>query len=186
MDERELFLRTLDDLEEKAVGTDEYEATRAAGLLRQLLMDGGALVHRVNTDHRLKLSFEVADHPRFDAAVAQDRPVFRLVLDGLYPPSSLPGSRVQELNIDGWLAFAAGEFRGTEFSVRDVIRYMSHVAGGVHTGKPKSEVDRHFKAIDGVVQINGLSGVARTVKGIMRVTLAGLAPLKEAVKASTP
>jgi hypothetical protein len=183
MDRRVLFVRTLDQLLEGADRADEYVATRAAGLLRQLLLDGQPLVHTVNRQHRLKLRFTVTDHPLFQQAIEAHQPVIRLVLDGVFPETAPPGYRSRTLSLDDWLAHPAGSYRGTEFSFGNVIRYLANVAGGVHAGNPTSQADSGLAAIAEVLRVQGMSGVARTIRGIVRVTLAGLQPLREAVKA---
>lgn len=182
MDRRVLFVRTLDQLSEQADRADEYVATRAAGLLRQLLLDGQPLVHTVNRQHRLKLRFTVTDHPLLQKAMEADGPVVRLVLDGVFPGTAPPGYRSRDLSLDDWLAHSAGSYRGGGFSVADVIRYLANVAGGVHAGTPTSQVDEGLAAIGGIVRVQGMSGVARTIRGIARVTQAGLMPLRVAVE----
>ena len=55
----ELFVRTIDDLEERAGTTDEYELL-AAALLRKLLLDRPPLMDQVNRTRRLPISFRIA------------------------------------------------------------------------------------------------------------------------------
>jgi hypothetical protein len=182
MDRRVLFLRTMDDLLDGVDRADEYVATRTAGLVRQLLLDGQPLVHAVNRAHRLKLLFTVTDHPVFQRAVEQLQPTVRLVLDGVYPGTAPPGYRSRSLNLDRWLSHPAGSYRGVEVTVADIVRYLANVAGGVHAGEPSSEADEGLRAIAQILRVQGMSGVARTMRGISRVTLSGLQPLREAVE----
>jgi hypothetical protein len=48
--EDELFSNILTDLEELANKGDDYSMLRAAALLRQLLLDSPALIHKVTDD----------------------------------------------------------------------------------------------------------------------------------------
>jgi len=182
MDRRVLFVRTLDQLGEGADTADEYVATRSAGLLRQLLLDAQPLVHALNREHHLKLRFTVTDHPLLRKAVEDDKPVVRLVMDGVFPETAPPGYGLRTLSLDDWLAHSAGSYRGAEFSVADVIRYLANVAGGIHAGIPTADTDHGLVALAGILTVQGMSGVARTIRGIVRVTLAGLQPLREAVE----
>ncbi len=47
MENRQLFLRVLRDLEERLQSNDEYDVLNIARLLRQLLLDGTALIHEI-------------------------------------------------------------------------------------------------------------------------------------------
>jgi hypothetical protein len=53
------FLETVIDLDLKAATGGSYQVTRAAGLLRQLLLDHEPLVHLVNRQHRVRIAFDV-------------------------------------------------------------------------------------------------------------------------------
>lgn len=63
MDEIEaLYLSTIEDIQEKSTRGDRYQIIRASGLLRHLLIDDTALIHKVNRKYRVKISFSVIDH----------------------------------------------------------------------------------------------------------------------------
>jgi len=96
MENRQLFLRVLMDLEERLQSNDEYDVLNIARLLRQLLLDGSALVHEIvrnqpvpllagspNVPIPPTLQFEILDYP-----LPTPRPDFWwAILDGLEPHS---------------------------------------------------------------------------------------------------
>ena len=60
MDDRKLFLATIDDLGRLLGVGDDYAMLRASAMLRQLLLDGRlSLVHKVNARHRLRIRYPV-------------------------------------------------------------------------------------------------------------------------------
>ena len=61
MNTEELFLRTIEDLEESISSTDSYTVLQASALLRKLLLDDYPLVDQVNQTYKLKIKFEIID-----------------------------------------------------------------------------------------------------------------------------
>ena len=59
MNRERLFIRTIEDLDNKLNSTDDYEILMIAGLLRKLLLDGGALLDQINSRMGLKIRFVV-------------------------------------------------------------------------------------------------------------------------------
>jgi hypothetical protein len=58
VDRDRLFLETLRDLEARSAGgATEYEVLRSAVLLRQLLLDQSPLLHQVNRDRKIPITF---------------------------------------------------------------------------------------------------------------------------------
>ena len=55
MKKEQLFIRTIEDLDNKLNSTDDYEILMIAGLLRKLLLDGGALLDQINSRIGLKI-----------------------------------------------------------------------------------------------------------------------------------
>ena len=90
MDVDELFLRTLDDLEQRTKTDDEYEILMSASLLRKLLIDGMPLMDQVNTTHRLKIRFSMNGESPFERAVLELKPTYWSLEDGIAPDANEP------------------------------------------------------------------------------------------------
>jgi hypothetical protein len=58
-DHEKLLLNTLDDLKGRVDKGDNYNLIRAAGLIRQLLIDENPLIDLVNKNYKLKILFRV-------------------------------------------------------------------------------------------------------------------------------
>jgi len=178
-----LFLETLTELRRRlAAINDEYELVMASGLLRKLLLDGEPLVHQLNRGLRLQLRFPIATTDAFDAALMRYHPVFDLSPEGLSPKFNLlPSAVTKQVDLDTFLAQRAAAIQGREVSVKDLIRQVSHIEGGVHAGTARTEIERLLAAASESVRINGVTMTAATIRGIGLVVLDGLAPLEAAV-----
>lgn len=106
MDSRLLFLSTLEDLESRLQDPEgEYKMLRAAGLLRQLILENPPLMATVNKVHGIKLKFRVTRHPARLGFVIDDRGVahtmprgtMSFILDGI-DPERFPEYPVEELD----------------------------------------------------------------------------------------
>lgn len=124
----ELFLFTLEDLEERAaLGSGEYSALNMAWLLRKLLLDDPPLVHAVNRHRRHKLRFCVTDltpDPDIDGWALND--VF-------HPDGKWPDHATVDLTWDQFLARTVLVAHGEHVSVHDLIDFLAHNYGAVHT-----------------------------------------------------
>lgn len=180
MDPRVLFLRTLEDLEERIQpGRDEYDLLMVAALLRKLLLDAEPLVVRVNRTHRLRLRFRA--NKRFPPQ--NPTPMIWSVQDGFDPDTGVPGlANPVDVKIDELLQLPVAYVEGHLIRVGSLIRYLSHVAGAVHAGRPENDLEEAIQRFAVTVQIGGpMSAPVRSLMAIGRVVLAGLAPLREAV-----
>lgn len=177
--DEEFFIRTLEDVDRKAISGEPYELVRAAGLLRQLLLDGQPLVHVVNRAHRLRLEFETLPFRPPEQLGA--RIVWRNI-----DRSSLTSANTRAHSLDQLLAVPCFyQADGVTGTVGDVIRACAHVHGGVHRGRPRNDVERAIVELDnaGAVGPEGPPGIA-AVRGICRVVLTGLVPLALAIEAA--
>lgn len=180
MNPEELYLETIADLEKKLADGSPYAVIRAAGLLRQLLLDGGqSLVDKVNRTHRLKIGFAV------------QRPFFLPVANfQVWNPSARPvpglpymGKPPLQLDRDQFLGhqFAAGQ--GVAFSVRDMIVFCANVAGGVHHGAAKTPKEQLLAEMhQETAPEQAVSGLIFGVAGIVEVVVDSLIPLTDAVR----
>jgi hypothetical protein len=136
-----LFIETLADFRRRAQrGVSEYEVVMVAALLRKLLLDSPTLVDLVNRQRREKIEYVVNGRPPVWKILNEPPPVAYAVEDGLDepPPFGVPVA----LDRSGLLAHVVLAHRGSEITVRDLIRYVAHSAGGVHFGPPKTEAEK--------------------------------------------
>ena len=94
MDREKLFIRTLDELQEKLASGDEYEILTASGLIRKLLFDEYKLADQVN-QRRVKFRFRFTDTSQgFSASMIAMKPDFWSIVDGLDPECLITNGEV--------------------------------------------------------------------------------------------
>jgi hypothetical protein len=70
---------------------------------------------------------------------------------------------------------------GREITIKDLIKHMTNVEGGVHPGVTKTEKDRILKEIGQNFVIGGLPAGIRLLRAVSRVVLKGLETLRQKV-----
>lgn len=179
MDKTALFLKTLEDIEKKMNSRDSYEIFMISPLLRKLLIDDYPLIDQINENIRLKIIFTINDRklPLGDSSL-----VFYSMEDGFDPNTSVPHlTHPLEVDRDRLLKTQIMIIKGEAITVKDLIKFLSHVQGAVHSGKPKNAKDYALKGIQEYLGIGGLPAGIRTILSISRVVLKGLEPLRIAV-----
>ena len=186
MDEIEqLFVRTLDDLENKISSDDPYETLGASALIRKLFLDGSnSLVDQVNRTQRVKLEFHIAiPVPSFPPGIDPDEfKIQLLIVDGLDPETSAPDNERRTVTRDQFFATCIVTNDADQYSVRQVVLFEAHVMGGVHAGSPKDEIEKALQDIASRFRIQNARGSLRQLRGICRVVLRALAPLRSALE----
>ena len=178
MGPEELLLARCDQLSRLLESHEQIELLDLSGILRQLLLDDHPLIHKANSEHRIKLRFQVGHFRN-----RPDRYVVAQTLeDGLDPDTRLPGSPTTEENLDGFLNHPVLYLRGESRSVRDVILFAANVAGGIHHSDSPREKQKQIAEFARQFGIGGLPAGLRQLKSIARVTLKGLRPLLEAIR----
>lgn len=176
MDDEKLFLSTLDDIEEKIKKGDAYSITRAAGLLRHLLLDGEPLVHAVNRKHRLKVEFETIDFT-FKIPI---RP--HIHWQNLDPTELNPGALRITVDLQSFLAAEVLVYDQHDFTVKDILKAVAHIKGGVHSGKAKNDKEAAMLKLDELISIKELDASTAALKGILSVAVNGLQPLANTIR----
>lgn len=180
-----LFEHVLSDLEQRIQpDASEYDALKAAALLRQLLIDGNRLVDQVNRELRLPLRFEVNDRGAPQPVQPGNRIVFWAFQDGLDPATTAEVGLVQQLPLKAFLRFGIVLVKERMYTVHEVLDQLAHIDGGVHSGSPKTLDEQVPAAWGHSVQIEDQSALARSVRAVGRVTLKALQPLREAAGAN--
>jgi hypothetical protein len=178
MDKDYLFLKTLEDIEKKLQSKDGYEIFMVSGLLRKLLMDDYPLIDNVNEQRRLKIKFRINNRklPIRDPSLK-----FYSMEDGFDPDTSVPHKTFPlEVNKSRLLKSKLMIIDREVIEVRDLIKFLSHVMGGVHSGRPKNSKEIALLEIQKYLGLGGLPAGIRTIMSVARVVIKGLEPLKKA------
>ncbi|EKD86313.1 MAG: hypothetical protein ACD_37C00360G0001 [uncultured bacterium] len=179
MDRNTLFVKTLEDIENRMKSKDGYEILLISGLLRKLLLDGTPLIHQVNKDRKLKIRFNVNDRmpPTGDPSL-----IFWAMEDGFDPDTSVPHlSKPIETDLDEMLKKQIMIINGESITVQDLIKFLSNVSGAVHAGKAKNKKELVLEGVQKTLGIGGLPAGIRSILSISRVTIKGLEPLRVAI-----
>lgn len=179
MHETFLFLERCRQVDALMKSQKEIDLLDLSARLRQLLLDGNALVHQANQNYRIKFVFRVGE---FRGPPPDEHDVILSLEDGLDPDTRRPGGLAKEVNLDGFLAHKVLYLRGKAYSVRDIIKHASDAAGGVHRSDNPSEQHKKIADYSSGFGIGGLPAAIRQLQAIGRVTLKGLAPLIEALQ----
>ena len=172
-----LFLDTLADLESRAATPNRYGLIKASGLLRLLLLDGQPLVHQVNRDYRVKLTFTFHEIPKTDQG---DMIVAWVALAKTGDPNEQ--ARTTTGGLDAFLAAGCVGLNGRVLTVRDVIHANAHVKGGVHAGQPQHDGEVGVVLLDQLLKVGDAEASVAALQHIIAVTLKGLQPLTQAVR----
>lgn len=179
MNTDELFIRTLKDLKAKIESNDPYEILMASALLRKLLIDGNPLMDQANKKFKLNINFIVNNRqsPLITKGLA-----FWSIQDGFDPETSVPHlSNPLTVGKDEMLKRVVLIINGATITVLDLIKFLSHVQGAVHSGNPKVTKEEILKEAEETLTVGGMPAGIRTICAIGRVVLKGLDPLNQKV-----
>jgi hypothetical protein len=180
----ELFLHTLEDLEERAgLGKGEYDALMMALLLRKLLLDDVPLVHAANRHRRLRIQFKLTE-------LTPPLGVENWALNEAFHPSGADsGQATVELNLDQLLKRTVLVAFGEHISVRELIKFLAQHYGAVHASPADDEKTRALRDEAWGARITTpkgqYSGPVHALAAVAHVVLDGLSPLREQVTAQT-
>lgn len=177
MTDGELFIQTLIDLSERVVSGEEYETLRASHLLRQLLIDGGnSLFSRANRQHRRKVRYIISDMGLgFPSNIPQPDIWFSWDSIEPYRSAALRGRR--DVSIDKFLSTRVAIAYGHDYTIQDLIQYVAHVMGGVHSGNPNTEKEKVLEQIQDFILFKQLPAAVLFVQSAARATLRAMLPL---------
>lgn len=168
-----LFIRTLDDIKSKLNG-DGYDYLKATGLMRSLIIDGGAsLVDIVNRDFGIKIKFVVRKNKK------KDNPP-QIMWRSVTPQNHEIGNSI-ELNRTDFLKEVVLVYNQYTYTVYDVIMYAANMMGGIHAGIAKDEKADFYKNLFRTMPIMGGSVYANSIFSVMEVVIKSLEPLYNAV-----
>ncbi len=177
-----LFLRTLEDLERRLLDEDPYVVLGAAALIRKLLLDDHPLVDQVNRQHRIKLSFEISSP--LGPPPGLPPPSFFSVQDGIDPDTAPPFKKRIQVSRDQLFQTVLTVVDNHKYSMREIVLFESNVMGAVHAGSPRSDKEKALHEIDSTISVGGYASSLRQLKGIGRVVVKALTPIKKVIEAN--
>ena len=175
-----LLLRTLQDIETRSKSLDPYTILGISALIRKLFLEKHSLVDSVNQHYREKFKFKVG------AGLAPDPKTFPpgsfwSQQDSFDPDTSPPGIPTLDLSRKEFFQHVLIVTSGHAHTLKEIIRYVAHVAGGVHVGTPEDVKERALHSVDQLFIVGGHSMAIRQLLAVSRVILKALEPLRQAV-----
>jgi hypothetical protein len=145
-----LFLHSLADLAARIASADEYEVLRAAGILRQLLLDDQPLVHIVNRGPRLKLVFRMNGLSHYERVALEDKPTI-FTMPALVVRDDLPAGLQNPVDpsLREFLARPVTVVNGEKFDVTDVMCRPEGNARGAPRADRRGHLRRRHHAAPG-------------------------------------
>lgn len=171
-DEEHLFLSTLADIDRKVMSGDRYSLIRAAGLLRQLLLD--SLVHVINRKYRIPIKFSTLDF-------SKPPPIKPEIHWQTLDPSQFPEAPTVTCSLDHFLSAPCLQWKSAIATVKDLIKACANAKGGIHLGEARTEEEQVLLDWDKVFSMAGKEPSLRALAGVCRVVLVGLRPLAEGI-----
>lgn len=168
-----LFVKTLEDIQKRLEITDTYETLRVSGLLRQLLFDSQPLVNQVNRYFRQSIRFEVMDAPPYPANL----PAPMIHWKSVYI-SDLPTVKTKRISLQDFLKVECLIYQGINYNVQDIIKACAHQRGGVHHENPQTDEGKLLLELDDLAQFGGWEPTLLSLRGIAKVVLNALEPLR--------
>jgi hypothetical protein len=171
MNQKALFLRTLEDLNQKSQSGDWYDMLLISGLIYKLLYDTHPLVDE-NNPTKAKIFFEVnSKEPPKDPFLA-----FWSIEDGFDPETSVPHlAKPIKVDRQGLYARQVMIINSETINIKDLIRFLRNKQGGVHNDNISlTDKDKILKELQGRFGIMGVPAGLRLMRAISRVVAKGL------------
>lgn len=170
MNHARFFEELLHELQVLIASGTEYDLIRSSRILRQLLLDGDALLHLVNRELRASPVFRVKS--RYEGLPSSDW----INTDLFWSEEGAPHA---DLNLQQFLSHSVGVSMGRQITVREVVKYAAIILGGVHFKVGKGgEYEGIAKFHDGRDR-EGLSPVLRSLQEIGAITRDALIPIRD-------
>lgn len=175
MDSKSLFLKTLEDLEEKSQSQDWYDMLLLSGLIHKLLYDQHPLVDALNTSNQ-QIIFSVNNRqlPK-DSSL-----VFYSIEDGIDPDTSVPHlTKIVQMDKNGLYQQPVMVVNSEIITIKDLIRFLRNKQGSVHVDEVSlTDKDKLLKELQATLFVGGVNSGLRLMRAIARVVVKGLNPLK--------
>lgn len=179
-----LFVETIDDLRHRSADPPHrtrYELLGIAPLLRKLLIDSAPLVNTVRSARpEIPVGFRIRPWREFkDELGSEDLERYFGIGDERIVGA--PGT--QALGLKGFLKTVIGVAEGDELTVKSVIRYYSHIEGGVHFGAPKEAGESTISSMSPIL-LGHSTGQIQILAHLGRIAADALEPLRSSILAT--
>jgi hypothetical protein len=174
----EKFVIDIDSLREILKNPNTKNLLDASAILRRLLLDGHALMHKVAKGRDFKPRFVVPALTLMPMPEGIPEPSFWWT-----DPSAVHDRPTKDLGLDAFLSEPLHLVDGANITVRQVIDYVANVGGGVHQGKPRDEKAKLIHETSDQTIIMGHAYPLASIRGIVQVTFNALIPLYFRVRA---
>ena len=179
-----LFLRTLEDIENRIESNDSYEVLGLSGLIRKLFFDDNPLVDQVNRTYRRKIKFVItAFDPTFFETMLSTETIF--YFEDVDPEIPFPNQPIIEISRDQFFSTRVLIVESKTYSIREIILFEANVMGGIHAGTPKTEEEKTLASINGFCVGGNTRVPTRQLLGIGRIIIKALSPLREDILNAT-
>ena len=175
MNKKELFLKTLEDLDKKSQSQDWYDMLLISGLIYKLLYDEHPLVDGDNI-LKTRIEFEINDRQLPNSSDL----MFYSIEDGFDPQTSVP-HLTKSITVDraGLYSRPVMIINSKIFTVKDLIRFLRNKQGGVHNDDVSlDDKDKILKDLQNNFGIRGVPAGLSLLRAISRVVIKGLSSLK--------
>lgn len=180
-----LFVETVADVRHRSQNPGDrsrYELLGIAPLLRKLLLDGTSLVDTVKAGRpEILLEFRVRPWlpPATDIKVGAPR--YSLRLGGPELVGKPDNSAVR--TAAEFVAARVGLVEGRDLTIRDVVRYYSHVEGGVHFGEPREAGQATLSSLAPLL-LGRVTGQIEILAHLGQIVVKALTPLCDSILTS--
>lgn len=165
----------MENLENYLQSNDDYEIIKMSGLLRKLLLDSDPLTNQINRYKKLDIKFEINE---YDMPQHLPKKGFWSVEDDFDPERGMPIYRKIHVSLENLLKQKIMIINQHEITVRDLIKHLAHVEGGIHAGNPRDTKQELLKELGAFFSLAGLPAGLRLMRTIGTVVYRGLLPLK--------
>lgn len=182
-DDKKFFLNVLDNLRQKCASNSNYDLIKAAGLLRQLLIDDPPLIDYINKKYKERIRFKVnrrsGQVPIFKGP--DGKPLIHVMSFGfMNPPESNPS--VEYLNKDYFLKYKVLDFHGHEVTLHELLKLNANKKGGVHLDSSLDGKESIVNMANSAFNFSkDISGGSYSISEMGKIVLNALSELEEKV-----
>lgn len=171
MDKYKFLIESARDLERlTARDATEYNLTKASGILRQWFLDREPFIHLVNKEVRTPLKFQISS--------VETRTIPGLPDAEIDYTSTQPfDGPAKEVKLEGFLNHRCMSIDGENFTVKNIIKCVAHVGGGIHYMPPEDEQEALLYESARQFHLNNRTLLVHAIADIGTIALTGVEPL---------
>ncbi len=171
------FLSTIVDIQNKIESNADYDMIRAAGLLRQIFLDGSnSLLSKIKG--QASVHFTITDNT--DPLPLEPK----LTISSLFP-HNYKAVKKRDVNIDEFLCEPCYISEDKIITVKDIIKACANGKGGIHHGEIKSgkrmEEEKFVLEFDNETTVLGKEPSILQLRDICDISMIALAPLIQGI-----